>query len=104
MLRNPKFAGQGEQPQAPKDSGRQIIALPRGDSVEMRLSLASYLGRPFVSFRIWERGRDGQFWPVKGKGCSVRVGEIANVIAALQEIEALLQRGQAGEGDQADDQ
>jgi hypothetical protein len=51
------------------------VTLPRGEGAELRVSLAEYQGRPYVSLRVWERGSDGELWPSK-KGCSIRASEI----------------------------
>lgn len=59
------------------------MAIPRGEAEELRVSLDEYQGHPFVSIRVWALGRDGQWWPVRGKGCTIRVREMGQVIAAL---------------------
>jgi hypothetical protein len=95
VWRNPKFSP--PDPPAPiEDQGRRLATLPRGNNAEMRINLASYQSRPYVSLRVWERGQDGNLYPSK-KGCSVRIGEVEDVIAALRQIEDLVADG-AGQG------
>jgi hypothetical protein len=53
------------------------------------VGLARYQGWRFVSFRIWNKGADGQYWPTK-KAVSVRLREIEDVIAALRSVEGLI--------------
>lgn len=60
------------------DPGEILCQLPRGDGTELRVSIHAYEGRPFVRLAPW---RDG--WPVKGKGCSVKVRELAHLVVAL---------------------
>jgi hypothetical protein len=86
MWINPKFKDQVEQPRPPAENGRRLATFPRGDGAEMRVNLSEYQGKPFVSLRLWERDQDGAWWPVKGKGCSVRMneaGELAEVLAGV---------------------
>jgi hypothetical protein len=89
---NPKYADQVSRPRPPAETGRRLAAMPRGEGAEMRVVLDRYQDRPYVSLRLWERDRDGEWWPVKGKGCSVRTGEVAELIAALRQVEDILDR------------
>ena len=68
---------QPDRPTPPQENGRRLATFPRGEGAEMRVNLAEYQGRPFVSLRLWERDGAGAWWPVKGKGCSVRLNEEA---------------------------
>jgi hypothetical protein len=87
-------------PPPPVEHGRRLATLPRGKDAELRLTLAEYQDRPYVGVRIWERGSDGQLWPAKGKGCSIRIGELPEVIAALRQVEDLVaRREQQGSGE-----
>jgi Transcriptional Coactivator p15 (PC4) len=81
---NPPRQHQAEPPQ---DSGERLAVYPRGKDQEMRISLSEYNGNPYVSMRLWERGRDGAWWPTR-KGCSIRLGECADVAAVLQSVAA----------------
>ena len=61
--------------------------------VELRVSLDEFQGRPFISIRQWFKDRDsGELFPTK-KGTSIRLSEVADVIAALQQAVEL-----AGDG------
>jgi hypothetical protein len=92
VWRNPKHYPPAERPQAeqrpepPVDRGERLATFARGDGVEMRVSRAEYQGRPFVSLRVWERDQAGAWWPVKGKGCSVRMNEVGELAEALQRV------------------
>ncbi len=90
MWVNPKYRDQVEQPAAPQDNGQRLATFPRGKNEEFRVTLAEFNGNPFVSLRVWEQNQDGAWWPVKGKGCSVRVGEVAELADALSRVEDLL--------------
>ena len=72
-----------DQSQPPAEQGKRLASLNRGEGVELRVTLAEYEGRPYLSLRVWERGRDGKHWPVKGKGVSVRLSEARTVAEAL---------------------
>jgi hypothetical protein len=56
----------------------------------MRITLAEYQGKPFISLRVWERGENGQLWPMRGKGCSLRMSEVEDVIDALMRVEDMV--------------
>jgi len=81
MWRNPSLPPPEPRP-APQETGERLATLPRGPSEELRVSLDTYEGRPYVSVRLWAAGQDGQMWPTK-KGTSVRVRELAEVARAL---------------------
>ena len=70
----PRPQGDHQQP----DRGEVLAEIPRRDGSTLLVSWRVYEGRPFVSIAPW---RDG--WPVKGKGCSVRLGELGAVLDAL---------------------
>jgi hypothetical protein len=55
----------------------------------MRVSLDSYKGHPYVSLRQWRRDSRNpeQWWPDPRVGCSVRIHEIEEVVAALQAVQ-----------------
>jgi hypothetical protein len=55
------------------------------------VSVHVYEGHPFVRVAPWQRG-DGAWWPVKGKGASVRPRELAHVVVALARALEQLQR------------
>jgi hypothetical protein len=63
----------------------------------MRVTLSTFESRPYVSFRVWERGENNQLYPAKGKGCSVRIAEVVDVIAALRQVEDLVASEDRGE-------
>jgi len=77
---------QPEQPRPPAENGTRLATFPRGNGSEMRVNLSTYEGKPFVSLRLWERDQGGAWWPVKGKGCSVRVGEAAELAGVLAAV------------------
>jgi hypothetical protein len=82
MWRNPKYPGP-PPPTPPADDAERLATFPRGDGRELRISMAEYQGHPYISLRVWMTGQDGQMWPVKGKGCSVRLREVPELLAAL---------------------
>lgn len=70
----------------PRDTGQRLATFPRQDGEELRVSLAEYNGHPYVALRVWAVGQDGQSWPVRGKGVSVRLREVAGLADALATI------------------
>lgn len=67
---------------APPDPGRILARMPRPDGTELRVSLHTYEGRPFVRVGPWQSSA-ADAWPVKGKGATVKVRELAAVAGAL---------------------
>ena len=70
--------------QAPEDRGERLATIPRGDSEELRVTWDSYEGRPYLSLRLWTRGTDGQWWPDRAKGCTVRRHELSTFADAVE--------------------
>ena len=66
------------------DPGTVLASIARPDGTQLRVSAHTYEGRPFVRVAPWS-SRDGgaTWWPVKGKGASVKVRELAAVAKAL---------------------
>ena len=86
-LRNRIAAHQQRGENAPRasnapDPGRILARLARNDGSELRVSLHRFEGRPFVRVAPWQSSAPDA-WPVKGKGCTVKVRELAAVAAAL---------------------
>ena len=73
------------RPKEPAESGRRLATFDRGTE-QFRIVLSEFRGFPFVSLRVWAPGPDGSMLPVKGKGCSIRMGEVeelGRVLTAL---------------------
>ena len=76
-----------DRPAPPAENGDRLATFPRGDGVEMRINLSTFEGKPFVSLRLWERDQAGAWWPVKGKGCSIRIGEAGKLAEVLVRVD-----------------
>lgn len=83
----------GDRPTAPVDTAERLATLERSENEEVRVSWAEYEGKPFLSIRLWTRGADGQWWPDKTKGITVRLRELATfadgLALALDKADAL---------------
>jgi len=66
----------------PPDPGRILARMPRQDGTELRVSLHYYESKPFVRVGPWQSSA-ADAWPVKGKGATVKVRELAAVAGAL---------------------
>lgn len=84
------MVGSGARREPPKESGKRLATIPRGDDAELRIVWDEYEGRPYVAIRLWE-GRPGAMYPTK-TGCTVRVRELADfaegIAAAIEEAKA----------------
>ncbi len=66
------------------DPGRVLVSIPRHDGTQLRVSLHTFEGKPFARVAPWQSSDGGaSWWPVKGKGATVKVRELASVAAAL---------------------
>lgn len=70
-------------PREAPDPGRVLVRIPRPDGIELRVSVHTYEGKPYVRVAPWKRGDGETWWPVKGKGASLKVRELARVASAL---------------------
>src|SRR3954470_10454493 len=70
--------------EAPEETGEVLAELERDGGREvLRLTIREYLGRRYVGVWVWRRNQDGQLYP--HSGASIRRGELAEAIRALQE-------------------
>lgn len=77
---------------APAERGERLATIARSDSEELRVTWDAYEGRPYLSLRFWTRGTDGQWWPDRARGVTVRRHELATFAEGL---EAALERAAA---------
>jgi hypothetical protein len=88
-----------DRPSPPAETGERLATFDRGEGQELRVTLAEFNGHPFISLRVWEKGRDGRMWPQKAKGCSIRMGEISELAEVLSRVAG----EQPPRGDRRDD-
>lgn len=97
--REPPGSAGGAQSSPPIPTGQELARILRpkhdgGDDV-LRIALDSFEGHPYVAIRVFNRDRDGNLWPVRNKGLSVRVGELAQVAEALRRAERIADASRA---------
>lgn len=85
MWVSPSHPNPPRRPEPPAENGRRLATFDRGQGVEMRATLTTYEGNPYISLRVWEADRDGAWWPTR-RGCSVRISEAAELAAALADV------------------
>lgn len=72
------------QSSPPPEQGRRLCTLPRPkEDAEIRINWCEYEGHPYLSIRAWVKGDDGQYWPDKHRGLSIRLRELADVAEAI---------------------
>jgi hypothetical protein len=81
----------------PSGENETLATFPRrapggGPEQRLQVDLAEYQGNAYISIRVWEKGRGGRWYPLRNRGCSVRLSEALGVAAALRE--ALVRAGQ----------
>jgi hypothetical protein len=75
-------------PDSTEPRGRTLVLLRRQHGDRLRVSVEEYNGREYLALRIWTVNERGTF--PTSTGITVRAGEIADVIAALQEGQAIV--------------
>ena len=80
----------------PEDRGQRLATLRRMHGEELRVSIDEYEGHKYVSLRVWAPVMGGPMGPVKNKGLSVRVRELADVADALRQAADILDGVQPG--------
>ncbi len=103
MWTNPRYRElTGREPpgrataEAPEPSGETLATFPRkgpdGAQQELRVVLDEYQGHGYIAVRLWQADQAGAFWPLKGKGVSIRLSEAEGVADALREALAHVER------------
>jgi len=67
----------------PTENGRRIGTIERSADEEIRVNWCEYEGHPYISIRLWNRVRSGQWWPDGKRGISVRIREMVGFAAAI---------------------
>jgi hypothetical protein len=69
----------------PTDDGVKLATIPRGADRELRVRWREFKGHYYVDLREWAAStQTGEWWPVKGRGVTVKAREVAEVIVALE--------------------
>lgn len=68
---------------APQERGERLVTLARSAFEELRVTWDEFKGHPYLSLRVWTRGTDGQWWPDRARGCSIRIRELEAFAAAI---------------------
>jgi hypothetical protein len=80
---------------APEPDGEILARFPRknigGPAQELRVVLDHYEGHAYLAVRVWQEGDGGVWWPVKGKGVSIRLSECEGMAEALLRARAATQ-------------
>ncbi len=91
QLRSSLGPNQGKR-QPFKERGKRLATIRRDHDSELHVAWDEYEGKPYLSIRLWVRGTDGNFYPDKTKGITVRIRELADfadgVLAAIDEAKA----------------
>lgn len=82
----------------PQETGQRLATFYRRfNGEELRVNLAEYQGHAYIALRVWAPGSDGRLWPVKGKGVSIRLVEVADLADVLAEVAEQLDAGEIPE-------
>jgi hypothetical protein len=73
-----------ERPAPPPEVGTRLATLQRlKEREEIHVCWCEYEGNPYLSLRIWGEGSDGQYWPDRHRGFSVRLRELPDLAEAI---------------------
>lgn len=65
------------------DEGQVYLRLPRAGGHELRVSAHTYKGHEFVRIAPWQKGANDAWWPVTGKGVTLKPAELDAVATEL---------------------
>lgn len=82
-LRNQLPQRQHNKP--PAETGQRLATIARSNDEELRVNWCEYEGKPYLSLHLWNRDRDGQWWPDGKRGMSVRIRELPDLAEAIAE-------------------
>jgi|SRR4051812_9105779 hypothetical protein len=69
----------------PTDDGVALATISRAADRELRIRWRTFNGHPFIDVREWAASRHtGEWWPVKGKGLTIKPRELDEVLSALR--------------------
>jgi len=76
--------------EAPDDDGVKLATISRGGDREVRIRWREFKGHRFVDVREWAASaHTGGWWPVKGRGLSIKPRELEAVLGALRQASEL---------------
>ena len=66
-----------------QDSGIRLATFPRAEG-ELRFTWNVYEDRHYLRLQLWSKDDDGSFWPVKGRGFTIRVKDLPDLAEGVQ--------------------
>src|SRR5687767_9654187 len=67
------------------DDGLKLLTLSRGPNRELRVRWKTFKGHSYLDLREWSvNSYNGQWFPAKGKGITIKLRELEDVGAAIQ--------------------
>jgi len=70
---------------APVENGERLVTIQRHEGDELRLNWAEYNGHNFLNIRVWTQSDDGQLFPHRDKGLTVRIAELADFAEGVEQ-------------------
>ena len=74
---------QPDRPTPPQEQGERLACFDRAKGEQLRVTLETFNGYPFVRLAVWAAGNDGQVWPVKGRAVTLKMRELGPLAEAL---------------------
>jgi hypothetical protein len=74
-----------QPPKGPRDNGKRLMVIQRGDNEQLRLVWSAYDGHPYLNISLWRLDNLGAFRPVGEKTMSVRMSELADFADGVQQ-------------------
>jgi hypothetical protein len=80
------------------DDGERLATIDRGSHTELHIGPKEFKGHRFIRLQEWAvNPHNAQWWPSKGKGCSIKLRELEQVVAALVAGQQGAKKGTLGE-------
>jgi hypothetical protein len=71
---------------APVYDGEPLATISRGTDRELRIRWREHSGYRFLDLREWSNSPGDAWWPVKGKGITIKPRELETVLEAVQAL------------------
>ena len=74
-------------------AGVRLATCERPKGEELRVSIEEFKGHSYVRLQAWLRNDSGEYWPIKGKCCTIKIGEASRVATSLRQAERIIAEG-----------
>ncbi len=82
------------------EGNKLLASFDRSQTEQLRIEWMVYKNNPYISMRVYEKDRDGNWWANPKKGTSVRLRELDETLSALKRAGAMAHEFQIRQRDE----